>query len=229
MAYAGTTFTVPKQLSPGQYLVSFTVKDFPGTAGQGTAGQPENLGWIPLISTWHTTGRKNIEAALAAKGIQATAVEVKNMSWGPARRGGGALDVFGLSPWVQDFSFDIVLNITGAIAGGGLAGFQRTGQATFNGQLGALPVVAAWILGTALVVGIGSAIAHMFGAGDVIITALRLIVKYAAEAVGAVVGGAVEGLGSGLGLPVILGLGALAALWVLKSPRGRALKSAAWG
>lgn len=227
MAYAGTTFSVPKELSPGRYLVSFTVKDYPGTAGAGDAGKPENLGWIPLISTWHTTGKKNIEAALAAKGIYATAVEVKNMVWGPARRG-GTLDVFGLSPWIQDFSFDLVIDLTGAVQGGGLQGFQRTGAGTFSGQLGALPLLV-YIGGAALVVGLGSAIASLFGKGDVVITALRLIVKYAAEAVGAVVGGAVEGLGSGLGLPAVLILGGLAALWVLKSPRGKALKSAAWG
>jgi hypothetical protein len=228
MAYKGTTFTPPRQITPGRYLVSFLIKDYPGTAGQGDAGIPENLGWIPLISTWHTTGKANIERALSDHGIYATAVAVKNMEWGPAHRG-GKYDLFGLSPWVQDFSFDVVLDIQGAIEGGGLSGFRRT-QENFQSQLSGLGVaVTTVILVIALILALGGVVAYAFGKGDVYITALRKIAEIAAESVASVVSGAVGGITKGLGLPIILGLGVVAAIWVMKSPKGRALKAAAWG
>lgn len=213
-------FQVPEKLVAGRYRIGITLAD------------QQDLGWMPFLSNWDPNGKRNIEAALRKAGIEATAVTAENARFVNPHQA-GFLDVFGVTPTLYDFQFDLIVDIFGPTepAAVSQAGSTRYADQDQMNGVGALPAYAVWVIGSVAVLAIADAIVQAMGGGDVVIRSVTKILEFPVKVVGGVAttagsaaGGIVSGTLGGLGFGTILLVGGGAALVIYllrKSPKGR--------
>jgi hypothetical protein len=220
-------FKVPEKMVPGRYRIGITLE-----------GQ-QDLGWMPFLSNWDPNGKRNIEAALRAAGIEATAVTAENARFVNPRQA-GFLDVFGVTPTIYDFQFDLIVDIFGPTeAAAAPVGVPQHYDQDLMAGVGALPAYAIWVIGSVAVLAIADAIVQAMGGGDVVIRSVTKILEFPVKVVGGVAttagsaaGGIVSGTLGGLGFGTILlvGGGVALGLYLLsKSPKGRLARAVLGG